>query len=291
MKAIIFGIEGQDGYYLNSLLERNGVRVTGIGRKITEADIDISRIDDVRSLVRRVEPDYIFQLAANSTTSHEAVIENHLTIATGALNVLETVYRECKGCKVFLAGSGLQFVNKGIPIHETHEFELSSAYSLARNQSVMASRYYRQLGVQSYVGYFFNHDSPRRSERHVTQKIASAVRRIHEGSDEIIEIGDPTVKKEWGFAGDIVSAIWKLVNQDQVLECTIGTGKAYSIHEWIDECFRLVKLDARDYIRIKPGFKAEYEILVSDPTTIMNLGWNPQIAFEDLAKMMVENHG
>src|SRR5258706_5661682 len=130
------------------------------------------------------QPKYIFHLAANSTTSHYALFDNHIAISTGTINILEAVKQVSPDTKVFLSGSGLQFVNKNIPIKETDEFEASSAYSVARIHSVYAARYYRSLGIKVYVGYFFNHESPRRTERHISKMIAEAVKRIAKGSTE-----------------------------------------------------------------------------------------------------------
>jgi len=285
MIAIIFGAKGQDGYYLTKLLQQKGAEVIGIKR---EDEIDIRDFGIVKRLVQDYKPAYIFHLAANSTTSHQALIENHQVIVTGSLNILESVKISSPSTKVFLSGSGLQFKNEGKPIKETDPFIASSAYGMSRNQSVIAARYYRGLGIKSYVGYFFNHDSPLRSERHVSQKIIKAVKRISEGSNEKIEIGDLSVKKEWGFAGDIVKGIWALVQQDSCMEAVIGTGKAYSIQEWMETCFSLIGKNWRDYLLIKKNFVPEYKILVSDPFTIFSLGWQPEISFEQLAQMMLD---
>src|SRR4029079_12519546 len=114
-------------------------------------------------------------------------------------------------------------------ISETDPFEASSIYAVNRIHTVYAARYYRALGVKAYVGYFFNHDIPLRSERHINKKIIEAAKRIAAGSKEKLEIADVNVKKEFGFAGDIVKGIWSLVDQDTVPEAMIGTGKAYAI--------------------------------------------------------------
>jgi GDPmannose 4,6-dehydratase len=137
------------------------------------------------------------------------------------------------------------------------------------------------------VGYFFNHDSPLRSERHIAKKISAAVRRISEGSTEIIEIGDTSVVKEWTFAGDVVEGIMRLVEQDGVYEANISSGMGYSISDWLEACFKVVDLDPAKYVREKNDFKPEYNRLVSDASLIRSLGFTQKISFEDLAKMMV----
>jgi GDPmannose 4,6-dehydratase len=202
---------------------------------------------------------------------------------------LEAVRLYAPQAKVFISGSGLQFENKGNPIRETDPFEARDAYSVSRIQSVYAARYFRSLGVQAYVGYFFNHDSPRRSERHMAQKIAAAAKRIGAGSEETLVVGDPTVMKEWTFAGDVVHAIWLLVNQSDVFEANLSSGLGYSIQDWIDRCFALVGKEASKYVQIDHGFKAEYRKLVSDAGLIRKMGFEPKVSFDQLAEMMI--HG
>src|SRR5688500_8247226 len=214
MTTIIFGANGQDGWYLQRLLEDKKHKVIGVSRSGNFDKTDITDYSEVANLIATHKPDYIFHLAANSTTKHDAVFENHLTIATVTLNILEAVKNIHPSSKVFISGSGLQFVNNDKPIKETDPFEARDAYSVARIHSVYAARYYRSLGLKIYVGYFFNHDSPRRSERHMAKKIAAAVQRISKGSIEKIEIGDLSVIKEWTFAGDVVEALWLFMNQE-----------------------------------------------------------------------------
>ncbi|MEP7129470.1 MAG: GDP-mannose 4,6-dehydratase, partial [Chitinophagales bacterium] len=202
-------------------------------------------------------------------------------------NILESVYKYSHQSKIFLSGSGLQFVNRELPISENDPFEARDAYSISRIQSVYAARYFRKLGLKTYVGYFFNHDSPLRSERHVNQKIVQSIKRIAAGSDEIIELGDVSVRKEFTFAGDTVEAIWRLVNNEQIFESVIGSGKAYSIADWLDSCCKYYTLDWKKFVRLVPGFVPEYKILVSDPATLQSLGWAAQVEIDELAKMML----
>ena len=190
MKAIIIGANGQDGFYLNQLLQQEGVIVVSISRSGNFRKVDLSNYDECAHLVKIERPDFIFHLAANSTTNHSALFENHQTIATATLNILEAVKNNSPLTKVFISGSGLQFKNNGVPIRETDSFHANDAYAVSRIQSVYAARYFRSLGLKVYVGYFFNHDSPLRTERHVNQKIAMAVKRIANGSKEMIEYPD-----------------------------------------------------------------------------------------------------
>ena len=288
MKAIIFGASGQDGNYLSALLIKQGYDVIGVSRKNGYLQTDISDFDQVFGLISQHMPDYIFHLAANSTTHHDALFENHATIATGTLNILEAVKRISSLTKVFISGSGLQFKNDDKPIKETDPFEARDAYSISRIQSVYAARYFRSLGIKVYVGYFFNHDSPLRTERHMTKKIAVAAKRIAAGSNEKLAIGDIDAVKEYTYAGDIVSGIWTLVNQEEITEANISSGIGYSIKDWLDQCFSLVNLDWQNHVTINTDFISTYRQLVSDPSRINSLGWKPEISFDKLAKRMMQ---
>ena len=289
MKALIFGANGQDGYYLSDLCKSKGIEPVGISRSGNWLHGDISSYEQVESLIRKYLPKYVFHVAANSTTRHDALFENHKTISTGTLNVLEAVKNHCPQAKVFITGSGVQFKNTGNPISENDEFEGSSPYSVARIQSVYAARYYRSLGYKVYVGYLFHHESPLRKPNHVSKMIALAVQRIADGSDEVIELGDISVKKEWTFAGDVARGIFTLLEQDKVFEATIGSGKSYSIEDWLVHCFRIIDKDWHQYVLLKNDFTPEYKRLLSNPTTINKLGWQPSVGLKELAELMLNS--
>lgn len=288
MKAIIFGAGGQDGFYLRELLRRENVETVCVSRSGGEVIGDVADWDFVEHLITEHLPDHIFHLAANSTTRHDALFDNHSAISTGTINILEAVYRHSRSAKVFLSGSAMQFENNGTPIDESTPFAPLSPYAVSRIHSVYAGRYYRDLGLKVYVGYFFNHDSPRRPLNHVNQKIATAAKRVAEGGGERIEIGDVTVNKEFNYAGDVVEAIWLLVNQNEIFEAVIGSGETHTIEEWLEHCFRRVGRNWRDHVSIREDFKPEYEVLVSDPAVIKSLGWKAKIDIASLARMMME---
>jgi GDPmannose 4,6-dehydratase len=288
MKAIIFGTNGQDGFYLTQLLQRQNIDVISISRNGDFLKSDINNYHQVAELVKEHQPQYIFHLAANSTTNHAALFENHETISTGTINILEAVKNYSPGSKVFISGSGLQFVNNDMPIKETDAFEARDAYSVSRIHTVFAARYYRMLGLKVYIGYFFNHDSPRRSERHMAKKISAFVKRIQKNEDEKLEIGDISVVKEWTYAEDVVKGIIILVNQDKVFEANIGSGLGYSIENWLDTCFRYIGKNWKDHIILKNDFIPEYRMLVCNPSLIFSLGWKPEISFDQLAQMMID---
>jgi len=290
MKALIFGISGQDGYYLSELLQTINIEVLGVSR--SQGDWikgDVADFAFVEALIKTHQPNYIFHFAANSTTQHCALFDNHKAISTGTLNILECVRLHCPTARVFLSGSAMQFKNEGLPIDEQTPFEASSPYSIARIQSVYAGRYYRSaFRLKVYFGFFFNHDSPLNSERHVNKKIVSSVKRIANGSSEKLELGNIDVKKEFNYAGDVVKAVWTLINQDIIFEAIIGNGDAHSIQEWVEYCFKKINKSWEDYVIINPDFIPEYEILVSNPELIRSIGWVPKVDFYKLADMMME---
>ena len=170
--ALIFGANGQDGYYLSKLLKLNKIDVISISRTSGLILGDVANFEFVENIIKDRQPSYVFHFAANSTTKHTALLENHASISSGTLNILEAVKKHSPNAKVFISGSAMQFKNDGMPINENTPFHASSAYSAERIYSVYLSRYYREkFNIKTYVGYLFNHDSPLRSENHINQKI------------------------------------------------------------------------------------------------------------------------
>jgi len=290
MKALVFGITGQDGYYLKNILLNNSIDVIGISRSDNRyIQGDISDFESVQALVKKFQPDFIFHLAANSTTRHSALFDNHLAISTGTFNILESAKLHAPHSRVFLSGSAMQFENRGIPIDEQTPFHAGSPYSVSRIHSVYAGRYYREkFGLKVFVGYFFNHDSPLRTESHINQKIVNVVKRISQGRNEKLELGDIDVEKEFNFAGDVMDAVWILMNQDTFFEAVIGSGKAYKIKDWIQLCFDFIGKNWEDYVIKKSEFIPEYSRLVSNPKLMMNMGWQPQKNIIQLVNLMME---
>lgn len=288
--ALIFGSTGQDGFYLNNLLRLQHVTTINVSRKNSDNGLigDVGDRKFVEEIIKQHKPDLIFHLAANSTVRHDVQFENHATICTGTLNILESVRLYSPSSKVFLSGSALQFRNEGLPIGENAPFEAGSPYAVARIQSTYAARYYRQaFGLQVYVGYFFNHDSPLRTEHHVNQKIVKAAQRIARGSKEKLVLGNIEVQKEFNYAGDVVQAVWMLVNQQDIFEAVIGSGKAYRILDWLAYCFESLNLKWEDAVVLEENYALQYQVLVSDPKLIMSLGWRPKVDVYQLANMML----
>ena len=287
--AIIIGSNGQDGFYLKELLVKERVSVVSVSRSAGDYIGSVEDFEFVNKLIKIHKPHYIFHFAAISTTKHDVILENNHSISTGTINILESVKRHSPESKVFISGSALQFKNSGIPIDENTPFDFLSPYAISRIHSVYMARYFRKtFGIKAYVGYFFNHDSPLRSENHVNQKIVFHVSEILKGNFNKLIIGNINVKKEFNYAKDIVEAVWLMINQDYIYEAVIGSGVAYSIKDWIKYCFDKYSLRWEEYISLDESYKSEYEILVSNPKLINSIGWNPRLSMYELADIMLE---
>ena len=179
--CLIFGGNSQDGYYLSEQCRQKGMQVISVSRTTGSILGDVSDYQFVADLIKLHRPLYVFHLAANSTTRHDAMLENYHTICIGTFNVLEAVKCFSPESKVFITGSGLQFKNTGQPISENDPLVSDSAYSVVRNSSIECARYYRSLGLAVYIGYLFHHESPLRKPNHVSKMIALAAQRIAQG--------------------------------------------------------------------------------------------------------------
>lgn len=289
-RAIIFGASGQDGYYLCLLLQLNNIEVISISRNSGSVIGDVANRGFVENIIKDRQPSYVFHFAANSTTKHSALLENHASISSGTLNILEAVKKHSPFAKVFISGSAMQFKNDGNPISEKTPFESSSAYSAERIYSVYLSRYYREkFNLNTYVGYLFNHDSPLRNVNHINQKIVLSAISIANGSQDKLIIGDVEAKKEFNYAGDIVMAIWQLVSQIDVSEMVIGSGVAYNIRSWIEYCYNKMGLNWEDHTIKDEKFVSDYDVLVSDPKLLISIGWKPTKNIFELADIMLNS--
>jgi GDPmannose 4,6-dehydratase len=290
---VIFGAAGQDGQYLTGYHRERGERVLGFSRRAGPGvdALDVSEGGGVAELVRATRPRILYQLAAASTTRHDALWANHAAIATGTLNVLEAALAHSPSTRVVVIGSALQFENRGEPIRETDPFAATSPYAVARIHAAFAARYYRSRGLRAYVGYLFHHESPLRRLSHLSARICADVAAIArgEGAAGSIEVGDSSVEKEWGFAGDVAVGLATLAGQDEIFEAVVGTGTAYSVATWIERCFAYVGISPAGRVREIPGFKAEYPRIVSSPDTLRGLGWAPRIELDELVAMMMRN--
>jgi len=289
--VVIFGASGQDGHYLAALHRARGDRVLGFSVPAAPgvSALDVADRAAVTEVVRANRPAVIYQLAAASTTRHDAVWATHDSITTGTLAVLEAAFAHCPDARVVTIGSGLQFENRGQPIRETDPFAATSPYAVARIHSAYAARYYRSRGLRAYVAYLFHHESPLRPLPHLSARICHDVAAIARGHTPggVLEVGDLSVEKEWGFAGDVAEALATLAAQDGAFEAVVGTGQAYSVATWVERCFAHVGLSSQGRVRGIPGFKAEYPRIVSAPDTLRGLGWAPRVDLDALVAMMM----
>lgn len=280
--AIITGSNGQDGHYLSEILKHYHVEPVLVPKA---SGIDLTNVGVVTELVSNVKPEYIFHLAAHSTTDHGSALSNHDVIATGSLVLLEAARLVAPKCRVFLAGSAYQFKMQDRPISETDPLDNTSVYCESRAYSHGIAKVYRGMGLSVYFGYLFHHESPRRGINHLSQKISRAARRR-----AMIEVGDASMIKEWTWAGDTMNAVWSLVNQDKIWEANIGTGIGQSIADFADLCFSLKGLDWREFVKENKDRDSRFKTLTANPERIHSTGWRPERDLQYLAEQMVNSH-
>jgi GDPmannose 4,6-dehydratase len=288
-RSVIFGATGQDGIFLSKYLKSKGHDVFPFGHQKNSAlyNVDVADFLSVSKIIKEIKPDYIFHLAARSSTSHEFILENHKAIVDGALSVLESADTYAPSARIFLASSGLIFKNLGEPIKDDDELVANSAYALARLEAVHIARYYRQRGINVFVGYLFNHESHLRHPDSISRKVARSVANIHFGIEKTIFVGNASVIKEWMWAGDAVNAILAFVNQDEMFELCLGDGIGKTIRDFAEACCDVIGVSCDDYLVELPGYVVETPVLVSNATKIRSLGWEPKIDLATLAKRMV----
>lgn len=316
--ALITGITGQDGMYLAELLLEKDYKVYGLMRgqhnpkkRIIEEElpgVEIIEADltDSTSLVRALEkaqPDELYNLAAWSFVggSFEQPILTANVTGIGALKLLEAI-RAVKGeksIKFYQASTsemfgGLDYNRPGKGYNETAPFHPRSPYGVAKLFAHWSTINYREsYGIHASCGILFNHESPRRGLEFVTRKVTNAVARIKLEKQKEIILGNLDAKRDWGFAGDYVKGMWLMLQQDEPDDYVLATGETYSIKDLLDAAFKAIDIeDWSPYVKQDPKFMrpAEVDILLGDPTKAKEkLGWKPEVNFEQLIKMMVEN--
>ncbi len=315
-RALITGITGQDGLYLSELLLSKGYEVFGLIRGQNNPKLDLVRetvpdvklltgdLTDLSSLLRAMEhstPDEVYNLGAISFVAYSwenAMLTTDVT-GKGVLNILEAVrlYSHDEPGRVrFYQASSSEMFGK---VHEVPQRELTllwprSPYGVAKVFGhYMTINYRESYGMHASSGILFNHESPRRGPEFVTRKVSQAVSRIKLGIQDEIVMGNLDAKRDWGFAGDYVDAMWRMMQQDTADDYVVSTGVTHSIRDLLDVAFRTVGIDdwAR-YVKQDPRFMrpAEVEMLIGDSSKARRvLGWEPKVHFEELVTMMVEN--
>ena len=309
-KALITGITGQDGSYLAELLLSKGYQVTGMVRRASTETFDriahfkdriaLRQADllDQFSLVKLlddVQPDEIYNLAAMSfvpTSWSQPVLTGEFT-ALGVTKVLEAMRMVCPKAHFYQASSSEMF-GKVIetPQSETTPFYPRSPYGVAKVYGHFITVNYREsYNLFAVSGILFNHESPRRGKEFVTRKITDAVARIKLGAQKELRMGNLDAKRDWGFAGDYVRAMWMMLQQDKADDYVVATGETHSVRKFLEIAFAHVGLNYEDYVVIDPEFirPAEVELLLGNPAKARaQLGWKPAVSFEQLVTMMVD---
>ncbi|QDT26428.1 GDP-mannose 4,6-dehydratase [Gimesia panareensis] len=306
--ALITGINGQDGYYLSRFLESKDYEVHGI-TSCSKPGIgeppkncyycDFAEGSNLNEILDRVKPDEVYHLAAQSHVrlSFDIPVYTAEVTGVGTLRLLDAIryYEQQSGKKVrFYQASSSEMFGKVVetPQSETTPFHPRSPYACAKVFSYWLTINYREsYGMFACNGILFNHESPRRGEAFVTRKITKAVARIKLGMQDKLFLGNIDAKRDWGFAGDYVEAMWLILQQENPDDFVIGTGETHSVREFLEAAFGAVDLDWRKYVEIDPQFyrPAEVELLCADPSKAREkLKWEPKVTFEELARLMVE---
>lgn len=309
-RALITGITGQDGSYLAEFLLEKGYEVIGMVRRSSTVNFErIKHIQDKLTLVsgdlldevslihilREHRPHEVYNLAAQSfvQTSWPQPVFTGETTALGVTRLLDAVRIVDPDIRFYQASSSEMFGKVvEVPQKETTPFYPRSPYGVAKVYGHWITVNYREsYGMHTTSGILFNHESPRRGLEFVTRKISHGVARIKLGLDEELRLGNLEARRDWGFAGDYVEAMWLMLQQDQPDDYVIATGETHSVREFCELAFSYVGLDYRDYVVIDQRFMrpAEVDLLIGDPSKArQKLGWQPRTSFPELVQMMVE---
>ena len=309
--ALITGITGQDGSYLAELLLEKGYKVYGLIRRtsiiidqridkfVNEVELIDGDLLDQLSLVKAVQiaqPDEIYNLAAQSfvqTSWQQPALTGEYT-ALGVTKMLEAARLLNKPVKFYQASSSEMFGKVvEVPQKETTPFYPRSPYGVAKVYGHWITVNYREsYNMFAVSGILFNHESPRRGLEFVTRKITNAVARIKLGLQEELRMGNLDARRDWGFAGDYVKAMWLMLQQEEPDDYVVATGETHSVREFLDLAFNHVGInDWEKYVKLDPRYfrPAEVDLLVGNPSKAkQKLGWEPSVSLPELVSMMVE---
>ena len=315
--ALITGITGQDGSYLAELLIKKGYMVWGTVRRSSsfntqriehlysdshESNVslkfiysDMSDSSSLENAIEQVRPDEVYNLAAQSHVRVSFDIPEYTgdIVALGTVRILEALRRIKPDVKLYQASSSEMF-GKVIetPQKETTPFYPRSPYAAAKVYAFYITQNYREsYGMFAANGILFNHTSPRRGETFVTRKITRAATRIKLGLQQKLYLGNLDAKRDWGYAGDYVEAMWRILQEDKPDDYVIATGETHSIRECLDIAFGLLNLDWKQYVEHDQRYErpAEVDLLLGDSTKARSIGWKASVSFKDLIKMMIDS--
>jgi GDPmannose 4,6-dehydratase len=313
-KALITGITGQDGSYLAEFLLEKGYEVHGIVRRVAIEDSEhrlwrIRHILDkvilhsasmesyasIFKVVEKVRPDECYHLSAQSFVSYsfEDEFSTINTNINGTHFVLSALKEKAPHCRLYFAASSEMFGNvKETPQNENTPFYPRSPYGISKVAGFDLTRNYREAyNLFACSGILFNHESPRRGYEFVTRKISNAVAKIKLGLSKELKLGNLEAKRDWGYAGDYVKAMWLMLQQDEPDDYVIASGETHSVKEFVELAFSHVGLDYQNYLRIDEIFyrPAEVHLLKGDYAKGKNiLSWEPTVSFNKLVQMMVD---
>lgn len=319
--ALITGITGQDGSYLSELLLEKGYEVHGIIRRASvftteriehlyqdrhETDVrfklhygDLLDAISLRRIISEVKPDEIYNLAAQShvRTSFDQPVYTAQVVGIGGLHMLEAIrdYRDSSGKEIrYYQASSSEMYGKvrEIPQTEFTPFYPRSPYACAKVAAYWQTVNYREAyGLYACNGILFNHESPRRGETFVTRKITRAATRIKLGLQTEVYLGNLDAKRDWGYAGDYVDAMWRMLQQQDPDDYVVATGQCHSVREFLHEAFACLDLDWEEHVRFDPRYlrPTEVNLLQGDATKARNLlGWKPKVLMPELCRMMID---
>jgi GDPmannose 4,6-dehydratase len=310
-KALITGITGQDGSYLAELLLKKGYEVYGLARRTSQESTQrISHIIDHIGLlngdmadqaslvhvIRQIMPDEVYNLAAQSFvgSSWSQPLFTADVTGLGVARILEAIRINELNTRFYQASSSEMFGKvQEIPQSEKTPFYPRSPYAAAKCYGHWITVNYREsYNMFACSGILFNHESPRRGIEFVTRKITDAVARIYYGLETELRLGNLDAKRDWGFAGDYVEAMWLMLRHGTADDYVIATGETHTVREFCELAFKYAGLDMEKYVRIDPRFlrPADVSLLIGDPSKARReLGWSPTVSFKELVRMMVES--
>jgi GDPmannose 4,6-dehydratase len=309
-RALITGVTGQDGSYLAEFLLAKGYEVAGMVRRTSHHSYEriehlLDRIDIVAAdlldqhsltvVLQETRPDEVYNLAAQSyvpTSWSQPVLTGEFT-ALGVTRILEAIRLVHPAARFYQASSSEMFGKASeTPQREATPFYPRSPYGVAKVYGHWITVNYREsYDLFAVSGILFNHESPRRGIEFVTRKVTDGVARIKLGRSRELRLGNLDARRDWGFAGDYVEAMWLMLQRDKPQDYVVGTGQTHSVRELVEIAFGHVGLDYRDFVVSDPKFyrPAEVDLLLADPSKARReLGWSPKIGFAELVAMMVD---
>jgi GDPmannose 4,6-dehydratase len=315
-KALITGITGQDGSYLAELLLNKGYAVHGLIRRASTFNTeridhlykdfhdpaarihlyygDLSVSSQLTDLLHDIQPDEIYHLGAQSHVRVSFDMPEYTGDVTGlgTLRLLEAIRKTGIKTKFYQASSSEMFGAAPPPQNELTPFQPQSPYAAAKVYAYYIVRNYRDAyKLFACNGILFNHESPRRGETFVTRKVTRAATRIKLGLQDKLYLGNLDAKRDWGFAGDYVEAMWLMLQQEKPDDLVIATGETHSVKEFVEKVFRKLNLDYQKHVIIDPKYfrPTEVDVLLGDSSKAKNiLGWKPRVGFDQLIDMMIE---